>query len=713
MTEQPETPPPPAAPTATAAAPARKATPSLWVRFFRLLLLLLWIGLAGAGYFLLTIEQKRDEAATLELLNDSLKREATLRARLVEDWLTRRSTALESIAALPSLHIALAAATASSSNEAALSVADQIKIQVLPFLFAAQSAGNPAILVTDAELNLLASSDKAPNFTMIEGGKSSVIVSSSTTISGPVSIGGDPAIIISAPILKSAKQPSESLGYVMGLIPVNESLSGLLANAVHADAESYIITRQGLSVRHITPLAAPAQAAKTDPNAAQQIDSEALQRPDSALKGLNYAQTESLAYAASVRRTPWVVVSAIPRDKALAHHAAVWDWSLAAYGVVVGAGSIILLLSWRTGRRAFAYETGEKRKKASKRAARQDALIDLISDRSPNAMYILNWDHEFCYANQAIAERTGLSRHELVGRSVEAALEPDEAEAIVKANRRAASSGVMISDRAELREGNQIMRSVQRLHIPIDELPLPDAKEPIPGILVIEEDMTDFARATQRSRNTLKQLIEHLVEMVDQRDPYTAFHSESVAFIARGICESLELDITETDAAETAGRLMNIGKLYISPDILSSPRIAPSEKDRIRQCILGSVQMLQHIEFDGPVIDTLQQIQERFDGTGYFRLKGDAILITARVVCVANSFVALCSPRAYRDAQSIDNAIKQLMEGINRHYDRKVVAALVDFLDRRGGRARFDALRATQASRYETSTDAATGTSLA
>lgn len=709
----------PAAPQEAAAASAAsgaKASPSFMVRHIRLMLMMLWVGLAAAGYGLLDQARHSDETAAKTFWNDSLKRESSLRARLVEDWLARRSNALEAIAALPSLHITLAASQGRAGNEEALPLSDQIKVQVLPFLYAAQSAGNPAIIITDAELNTLASSDKSPPLSSIDGGKEKVLTASSTTISGPVSIGGDPAIIIAAPILKSPnKQPSETLGFVLGLIPINESLSGLMGNAVNPDSESYLITRQGLGVQYVTALKSANKASKTDPNAAHQIDSQALQQPDNAIEGTSYAQEETLAYTTSVRRTPWVLVTAIARDKALAHLQQVWDWSLMAYGVAVTACSVILLLMWRSSRRVFVYETAEKRKKASKRASRQDELLDLISQRSPHAMYILNWDHEFCYANQVIAARTGLTRFELVGRSVEAALEPDEAESIIKANRRAASSGQMISEHLEQREAGSIIRSVQRLHIPIDEMPLPDVKEPIPGILVIEEDVTDFARATQRSRNTLKQLIEHLVEMVDQRDPYTAFHSESVAFITRGICESMELDETQTDAAETAGRLMNIGKLYISPEILSAPRIAASEKERIRHCILASVQMLQSIEFEGPVIETLQQIQERIDGTGYFRLKGEQILMTARVVAVANSFVAICSPRAYRDAQPIDSAIKTVMEGISKQYDRAVVAALVDFLDRRGGRARFDGLRATQASRYDIVADESplTGTSIA
>jgi HD-GYP domain-containing protein (c-di-GMP phosphodiesterase class II) len=86
------------------------------------------------------------------------------------------------------------------------------------------------------------------------------------------------------------------------------------------------------------------------------------------------------------------------------------------------------------------------------------------------------------------------------------------------------------------------------------------------------------------------------------------------------------------------------------------------------------------------VVETLQQAQANFDGTGVPPLKGDEIVVTARVIAVANAFIGMISDRAFRQALSIDQAIEALMKGMGKAFDRRVVAALINYLDNHGGR---------------------------
>ncbi|MBY0354197.1 MAG: hypothetical protein K2Q12_00535, partial [Rickettsiales bacterium] len=71
-------------------------------------------------------------------------------------------------------------------------------------------------------------------------------------------------------------------------------------------------------------------------------------------------------------------------------------------------------------------------------------------------------------------------------------------------------------------------------------------------------------------------------------------------------------------------------------------------------------------------------------------LRGDEILITARIVHCVNSFVALISPRAYRAGKTVDEALSILLAGIATTYDLAVVAALVTYMESGGGRAALD-----------------------
>ncbi len=149
----------------------------------------------------------------------------------------------------------------------------------------------------------------------------------------------------------------------------------------------------------------------------------------------------------------------------------------------------------------------------------------------------------------------------------------------------------------------------------------------------------------------------------------------------------LETVLVET--AATAGRLMNVGKILVPTRILTKPgTLSPEEITQIRDSLQATADFLQGIEFAGPVVETLRQCQERWDGSGRPRgLAGENILPTARIVALANSFIAMISPRAHRSGLSVDEAVARLLAEVGKQFDRGTVAALLHYLDNKGGRA--------------------------
>ena len=131
---------------------------------------------------------------------------------------------------------------------------------------------------------------------------------------------------------------------------------------------------------------------------------------------------------------------------------------------------------------------------------------------------------------------------------------------------------------------------------------------------------------------------------------------------------------------------MNVGKIKTPEALFSEKALTPENKDQIRKSILESADLLKDIEFDGPVVDTLRQAMEHVDGSGPLGLKADEIILTARIIAVANAFVAMVSTRAYREAMSIDTALDELHKLVDKTYSRKVVAALEHYIENAGGR---------------------------
>ncbi|HOF06335.1 MAG TPA: HD domain-containing phosphohydrolase, partial [Syntrophales bacterium] len=113
-------------------------------------------------------------------------------------------------------------------------------------------------------------------------------------------------------------------------------------------------------------------------------------------------------------------------------------------------------------------------------------------------------------------------------------------------------------------------------------------------------------------------------------------------------------------AAATA--IHDIGKLAIPAEILSKPtRLTDLEFSLIKNHAEQGYQMLKDIDFPWPVAEIVYQHHERCDGSGYPRgLKGDEILLEARIIAVADVVEAMSSHRPYRPSRGIAAALEEI-----------------------------------------------------
>src|SRR5206468_10718951 len=102
-----------------------------------------------------------------------------------------------------------------------------------------------------------------------------------------------------------------------------------------------------------------------------------------------------------------------------------------------------------------------------------------------------------------------------------------------------------------------------------------------------------------------------------------------------------------------------VGKLLVPADVLNKPgRLTDEEWALVRRHPTAGVELLADIEFPWDVCPIVQSHHERWDGTGYpAGLAGDAIPLTARVVCIADVYDALTSRRSYKARFKPDRAV--------------------------------------------------------
>ena len=138
-------------------------------------------------------------------------------------------------------------------------------------------------------------------------------------------------------------------------------------------------------------------------------------------------------------------------------------------------------------------------------------------------------------------------------------------------------------------------------------------------------------------------------------------------------------------AAATGALLANIGKLYLPREILTKHEpLTEEEKHMLQQHVIYAVDILKDLKFDGPLIQIIEQKNERPDGKGCPAcLTADSIMREAKIISVANAFVAMSSARAYRPGLPVNKVIDTLLEQADSAFDRNVIAALFHIAENR------------------------------
>ena len=318
-----------------------------------------------------------------------------------------------------------------------------------------------------------------------------------------------------------------------------------------------------------------------------------------------------------------------------------------------------------------------------KRLRVQENFLQVITDHETENIIIFDKDNHFWFANASAAKSLKRDPKEIVGLPPAHVFDHVRARQIITRleNVRRSMTPIDVLEKIQDVEGH--VRYTQAHYKILDEFDSFTG-----GVLFREEDVTNLVVERERRENMLRQVLAALVAVIDRRDPYAAGHSSRVGQLSRMIAEEMVLPERMIETAEIAGSLMNFGKVLVSREILTkTTALTVEELQRVRDSILTSADILSVIDFPTPVIPTLKQVLEHVDGGGIPQcLRGDQIIVTARIVSVANSYVALVSPRAHRPSIGLKEAIEYLTRDVDRIYDRSVVKALSQFVDNRSNK---------------------------
>lgn len=186
-----------------------------------------------------------------------------------------------------------------------------------------------------------------------------------------------------------------------------------------------------------------------------------------------------------------------------------------------------------------------------------------------------------------------------------------------------------------------------------------------------------LARHALQRRETAHAL-ETFANVVDERDTYTANHSERVAEYVRELAEALGLSGSDVARLRWAGRLHDLGKISVDAAVLRKPSLLSSaEWASMRRHPRLSARLLRRFRFAADAARAVEYHHEHFDGTGYYRIATDAIPLAAHFLTVADSYDAMTTGRPYRRALAPEVALAEIERGIGTQYHPAVARAFV------------------------------------
>lgn len=179
-----------------------------------------------------------------------------------------------------------------------------------------------------------------------------------------------------------------------------------------------------------------------------------------------------------------------------------------------------------------------------------------------------------------------------------------------------------------------------------------------------------------------------LVTAIEAKDAYTRGHAERVSKISVLIAREAKVSERQVRALRIAALMHDVGKLVVSTPILTKPgKLTDDEYEHMKSHPVHGCNVIEEIDFlrHGEAVFAVRHHHERMDGRGYpDGLRGDDVPLTARIVMVADAFDSMTSTRTYRQALTVDYALRELRRCSATQFDPALIAALYRAIRRHG-----------------------------
>jgi len=201
---------------------------------------------------------------------------------------------------------------------------------------------------------------------------------------------------------------------------------------------------------------------------------------------------------------------------------------------------------------------------------------------------------------------------------------------------------------------------------------------------MVDKKTSELRHLVDFQNDNYEKTLFSMVEMIEQRDTYTAGHSKRVAEYSQRIAKEMGFSDEDCTMIHQAGILHDVGKIATPDAVLLNPNsLNDIEYKLIQEHVEVSYRLLNNIPMFKALAEIVHSHHERYDGTGYpLALKGDEIVPLARIMIVADAFDAMTTNRIYKARKNVKEALRELVELSSKQFHPEVVeAALIALKD--------------------------------
>lgn len=188
-----------------------------------------------------------------------------------------------------------------------------------------------------------------------------------------------------------------------------------------------------------------------------------------------------------------------------------------------------------------------------------------------------------------------------------------------------------------------------------------------------------------KKKESAYQVAYMLCEIIDIKEPFVISRLFNVAYWCSKIASEMELPQEDIDKLHIATLLYDLGRVFISEDILNKEgKLTKKEYKIIKKRVNYSYEIAKKLEplyeiHDLPEI--ILNYQERIDAKGYpFCKKGDEIPMLSKILGTAKAISSMLTNSSYRKAKTVPQVINELRNHADTQFDKDVVQAAVAVL---------------------------------